>query len=76
MEGRDMRKEGTIAGNDPANDRDVSHTGAIGRGFVSVPVDSGAGRVLKGSGVSSDRLGTADRPPAGAGLSQLKASVL
>ena len=41
----------------------------------SVPVKSGAGRVLKGSGVSSDCLGTADRPPAGAGPSQPKAAL-
>ena len=54
MEGRN-RGEG-----DPANVRDMSATGATREGFTSVPVRSVAGRVLKDSGVSSDRLGAAD----------------
>ena len=33
-----MRREGTIAGNDPANVRDMSAVGATRRGFVSVLV--------------------------------------
>ena len=36
MEGRDMRKEGTIAGKDPANDCDMSQPGAVCKGVNGV----------------------------------------
>ena len=43
---RDKGRGGAIAGNDPANDQDMSRAGTAERGFVSVPIKSGEGRVL------------------------------